>query len=261
MALRDQPYIPLYVQDWLTDEKLRECSAGSVGIYSFIVCVMHKSENYGTILLRQKDKQKPSKCFNFAFKLSRHLPYVTGEIHDAIVELTDEGVLHIEGDKLVQRRMVRDNALSIIRSDAAKSKSKNKDFVPAKPQANTEYESEDEYVTENGSKVRIKKWFIDAFWDLYDKKVAKGKAEKLWNKLSVDDQAAALDYIPKYKDAQPDKQFRKNPDVFLRNRSWEDELISRVPVKEQSKVGKAAEDTQVVIDNLHKKYDDENTTE
>lgn len=26
MALRDQPYLPLYVQDFLTDEKLRECS-------------------------------------------------------------------------------------------------------------------------------------------------------------------------------------------------------------------------------------------
>ena len=34
-----------------------------------------------------------------------------------------------------------------------------------------------------------------------------------------------FEYIPKYKQAQPDKQYRKNPETFLRNRSWEDELI------------------------------------
>ena len=33
MALRNQPYIPLYVQDFLTDEKLNQCSPASQGIY------------------------------------------------------------------------------------------------------------------------------------------------------------------------------------------------------------------------------------
>jgi hypothetical protein len=66
MALRDQPYIPLYIQDFLTDEKLIECSAQATGVYVRLMCIMHKSEDYGKILLRQKDKQKPKQIENFA---------------------------------------------------------------------------------------------------------------------------------------------------------------------------------------------------
>ena len=68
---------------------------------------------------------------------------------------------------------------------------------------------------------------FDFFWSLYDKKVGKPKAQKLWAKLSLDERKACLAYIPLYKQAQPDKQFRKNPETFLRNHSWNDELIYR----------------------------------
>lgn len=67
---------------------------------------------------------------------------------------------------------------------------------------------------------------FDAFWDLYDKKVDKPKAERLWGKLSDSDRTAIMEYIPRYVQAQPDKQFRKNPSTFLGNRSWENEIVS-----------------------------------
>ena len=71
------------------------------------------------------------------------------------------------------------------------------------------------------------KELFDNFWNAYDKKVGlKEKVEKKWNKLSLEDQKAILEYIPKYKIAQPNKTYRKNPETFLNNRSWEDELIS-----------------------------------
>ena len=68
---------------------------------------------------------------------------------------------------------------------------------------------------------------FEEFWSLYDKKVGKSKSLSLYNKLSLKDRKAVFEYIPKYKLAQPDKQYRKDPETFLRNRSWEDELISR----------------------------------
>lgn len=68
---------------------------------------------------------------------------------------------------------------------------------------------------------------FEQFWNLYDKKVGKPKAEKLWHKLSMSERISCLNYIPLYKQAQPDKQFRKNPETFLRNKSWNDELIYR----------------------------------
>jgi len=63
------------------------------------------------------------------------------------------------------------------------------------------------------------------FWNLYDKKVGQTKCKTKWNKLSAKDKQAILDVLPAYKNAKPDKQFRKNPETFLNNRSWEDEIV------------------------------------
>lgn len=63
------------------------------------------------------------------------------------------------------------------------------------------------------------------FWNLYDKKVGKPKSEKKWYKLSLDEQKKIIEYIPKYKISQPNKVYRKNPETFFNNRSWEDEII------------------------------------
>lgn len=120
MSRRDQPYIPLYVMDFLTDEKLRECSAESVGVYIMLMCVMHKQEEYGTIALREKDRKKEDKIHNFSLKLAKHLPFGEDVIARAIKELLSEGVLHIDGDKLVQKRMVRDADISEKRAAAGK---------------------------------------------------------------------------------------------------------------------------------------------
>ena len=133
MALRDQPYLPLYIKDFLTDEKLIECSASATGIYIRLMCIMHKSDEYGVILLRQKDKQNGSSIQNFASKLSKYLPYNDSEIRDGIFELIEYGVLQIEGNKLFQKRMVRDNEISIIRSKAGKKGF----FAKANTKANT----------------------------------------------------------------------------------------------------------------------------
>lgn len=69
---------------------------------------------------------------------------------------------------------------------------------------------------------------FDDFWNLYDKK--KGEKEKLkrkWNKLSDTDRSDIMQYIPKYKREQPNKEFRKNPETFLNNKSWHDEIIEK----------------------------------
>lgn len=153
MALRNQPYIPLYIQDYLTDEKLNMCSAASQGIFIKIMCIMHKSDEYGTVLLKQNDKQNQSTCLNFATKLARLLPFEKDELHLAIKELVEEKVLYIENDKLCQKRMIHDNKISELRaiSGSIGGKKTQKDFAKAKTKAN----SESEYVYENESKKHI----------------------------------------------------------------------------------------------------------
>lgn len=64
------------------------------------------------------------------------------------------------------------------------------------------------------------------FWNLYDKKVGKkDKIEKKWNGLSQKTKEKIMEYIPNYIISQPNKRFRKNPETFLNNDGWEDELI------------------------------------
>lgn len=168
MALRNQPYFPMYVQDFLSDEKLNECSAKSTGVYIRLMCIMHKSDEYGVILLKQKDKQTDNQIKNFAIKLVKQMPYIETIIEESLEELINEKVLILDEDKLIQKRMVRDNEISEKRALAgskggkitqknneenngfakAKSKSKGK----AKEVTNSEYEIEYEIVIENKSK-------------------------------------------------------------------------------------------------------------
>ncbi len=157
MALRNQPYIPLYVQDFLTDEKLMECSASATGIYIRLMCVMHKSETYGTILLKQKDKQNDKQILNFAYKVAKFLPYDLPTIVSGIEELLSENVIQIDGDLMIQKRMYKDGIISDKRASAGsnggkKTAKKLKDFATAKTKANTqansEYENEVEYEAE-----------------------------------------------------------------------------------------------------------------
>jgi hypothetical protein len=67
---------------------------------------------------------------------------------------------------------------------------------------------------------------FNSFWELYDKKIGKPKSEKKWDALSLKEQKDILDYLPKYIEITPDKKYRKNPETFFNNRSWEDEIIS-----------------------------------
>jgi len=152
MALRDQPYLPLYVQDYLTDEKLNSCTAATQGVYIKILCILHKSEPYGTILIKQKDKQKPSSLENFALKFARLLPFDYDTIFAAIEELIDERVLDVEDDILYQKRMVRDGEISEARSKAGKKGGGNpilfKQIDKQTDKQNTEYEYESESVND-----------------------------------------------------------------------------------------------------------------
>lgn len=130
-----------------------------------IMCVMHKSDDYGRILLKQKSKlclsKTSSKVSDFASTLARFFAWDESEITPALDELLAENVLSIEGDYLVCRRMVRDADLSEKRSKAGKdggdaTQKKNQDapkrpkkkddfateFAKAKVEANTENEIE-----------------------------------------------------------------------------------------------------------------------
>lgn len=67
---------------------------------------------------------------------------------------------------------------------------------------------------------------FEEVWDLYAKKVGSPKKLKSkWEKLTNQERQLALERIPDYVKATPEKQYRKNFETYLNNKSWNDEII------------------------------------
>jgi len=95
-------------------------------------------------------------------------------------------------------------------------------------------ENENVNVNEDDILIEILPSFSD-FWNLYDKKVgSKGKIEKKWNALSQKTKEQIIQYLPLYLKATPDKAYRKNPETFLNNESWEDEIIPKTKFNDKT---------------------------
>lgn len=73
-------------------------------------------------------------------------------------------------------------------------------------------------------KIREDKIHFDIFWNAYQKKIDRPKCEKKWKNLTLAEQTAIMEYIPKYLATIKDKQFQRHPATFLNNRSWENEI-------------------------------------
>lgn len=120
MSLQNSPYLPLYVKDFMSDEKLAECSASANGVYIRLMCMLHKSDSYGKILLKEKYKTDSNTCMNFASMLARHMPYTVNDICEGLTELLYNEVVYIVGDYLFQPKMVKDGKISEKRAVAGK---------------------------------------------------------------------------------------------------------------------------------------------
>jgi len=90
-------------------------------------------------------------------------------------------------------------------------------------------EVEGEVQVEGKGEVQLKgvNYSFDEFWNLYDKKVGdKSKLEKKWNSLDDNTRTKILFHVREYKISQPDKKYRKNPETYFNNKSWNDEIIN-----------------------------------
>ena len=70
---------------------------------------------------------------------------------------------------------------------------------------------------------------FEAFWQTYDKKLGKLKAQQKWKKLTDQDKIDILTVLPAYVAVTADErcQFRQHPATFLQNQSWKDEDIGK----------------------------------
>ena len=72
---------------------------------------------------------------------------------------------------------------------------------------------------------------FEDFWVLYDKKVSRAKAEKEWQKISLDGglQTIIMNAVVKYVKATPDKKYRKDAERWLKYKCWNDEIVISTP--------------------------------
>jgi hypothetical protein len=74
--------------------------------------------------------------------------------------------------------------------------------------------------------IEIEIYPFEEFWNDYDKKT--GDKDKLiikWTKLTNEEKLKIKSHIPIYKKSQPEKKFRKDPQTYFNNHSWNDEVI------------------------------------
>ena len=71
----------------------------------------------------------------------------------------------------------------------------------------------------------VQPYSFSEFWEFYDKKKDKQRAERAYKKISMRDRKCIFDTLQAYKDSTPNKKYRKNPEAYLNNRTWEDEII------------------------------------
>lgn len=66
---------------------------------------------------------------------------------------------------------------------------------------------------------------FDDFWDAYGKRVGRAKCEAIWKKIKQGGREKIMAHLQSYIPATPELRFRKDPATYLRNESWNDEII------------------------------------
>jgi hypothetical protein len=191
MARSDQPYLPLYVDDWMNNNKLKLSSSSAHGLMISIMCIMHKEDTYGKILLKQKFKQTDEQIKNFASQIAKLTAFDLLEILPALTELIENNIIKIKEDILICERMVRDNEISEKRKEAGQSGGKatqknnkkdiikDKNFALAKDKANTVIGNVNEIVNEIVNEYEDEKIPNKGVFDFEEKLIEFGFEKKL----------------------------------------------------------------------------------
>ena len=128
------------------------------------------------------------------------------------------------GSLSVQKRLDERNDKSIKARESANKRWNNANALQTQSDSNAIKERKGKEI--KGKEIKEINISFDLFWDMYGKK--RGDKEKLiakWDNLSDKERVDIIAYIPKYILSQPDNKFRKDPQTFLNNKSWHDELI------------------------------------
>lgn len=226
---KELPYFQFEPQEYLSGD-VAFCSLAAQGLFNHIV------SHYWTRSCRLTKKQI----------LKRHnYPELLNElIDDEIIKFDEETdeisifFLDEQFEKISSKQAVnRENGK---KGGRPKKPKKNPTVNPIKSESKGIREDniiEDNIIEDNISFIEtVDEFDFEIFWDLYDKKVGdKEKIKKKYEKLSDNIKGKIFKHIELYKKSQPDKKFRKNPETYINQKSWNDEIIYRYETTGTSK--------------------------
>jgi hypothetical protein len=191
------PAVLFYTSDFLSGTFTMDNE--QVGKYIRLLCLQHQKGK-----LTQKDMLSICKAYD-------------NEIWDKFK--VEDGLYY--NDRMYNETIRRQKFSESRRNNAKSPKKESTSEAYAK---HMETETENRTITINENINIDFEWF----WNEYDKKIGdKQKLKKKWNKLTDEERQNAMNYLDLYKQSVQDKQFRKNPETFLNNKSWNDEIINR----------------------------------
>ena len=130
-------YFKFNTKDFRTDHNVCNCEPASIGVYTFLLCLLFDSpekgrfhlkpgclKNFPVFLLKQNVQQtneqfvqqtnehKKNICCEIAAQLAKHLPFANETLSPALQDLLENNVIYIDGESLCQKRMLRDYIIS-----------------------------------------------------------------------------------------------------------------------------------------------------
>lgn len=133
-----------------------------------------------------------------------------------------------DDDVLSALREVKDELLQKALKDKEKSEGRKKAINTRWEHKRQEAKARETYNNVQYAEV-IEQYPFETFWNAYDKVRNRGKCEFIWQRLSDTDKANIMQHVTKYIASTPNKKYRKDPITYLKNRSWEDEIITDTP--------------------------------
>jgi hypothetical protein len=87
--------------------------------------------------------------------------------------------------------------------------------------------NDNDYINDNDNdESKEVKIDFEIFWNLYNKKVgSKDNCKKKWDKLFLQIQQSIINILPEYLESITDRQFQPNPETWINQKRWENEII------------------------------------
>jgi hypothetical protein len=130
-TMKIKPWFKFDPSSWLNDVDLRDCTTSERGVLIDLMCLAHRSGNYGYFMddMKPETIKKTAKCLSIASKtLDKCL---TNLLQKSRICQTNDGQLYI-------KRMIEDNSYSLKQSELGKTGGNPTLKAPLKPEKRRE---------------------------------------------------------------------------------------------------------------------------